>query len=235
MPGFFGQPDPDENHLAAHGKRVACLAKYPVLPNAVKKKEPSWQFCGQKKALLVSRLGEDKRPSIEAFITLCLKWHMPFQIAGDFSEQGGRKLKFDLQRQFNLDEKIFLGYINTEEFLQKYWKRFLFVGGIGQVILEAGQLGYPCLLTSLLGEQQSFWVTQNNIGDVINYNCSPHSVAESALLKQNQNLEDCFQDISSGKTSLYSISSFINENCSLEANIVKYDLITRSKRKTVGS
>ncbi len=218
---------------AAHGKRVPCLAKFPVLPNAIPVKETCWRFCRQKEALLISRLAEDKRPSIEAFIELCFAWNISFRIAGDFTDRQEAKLKKEIQHRFRLKENVFLGRIDTTTFLENHWGQFLFVGGLGQVILEAGQLNYPCLVASLLGAQQSFWVTRANVRQLIEYNCSPHYEEESILLKQNQNLTACLSDIRVGKTDLFEVGDIINKCCNLETCLTKYENITQGERSNI--
>ena len=49
------------------------------------------------------------------------------------------------------------------EYLSAHAGEYLFVAGVGQVILEAGSLGYPCYLTSDLGVANSTFLTQDNI------------------------------------------------------------------------
>lgn len=209
----------------AHGKRVPELEKFPVLPNAVITRSACWKWREQKEALLVSRICYDKRSSIEGFICLCQAWGIPFRIAGDLTDTENIKLKHELLSKFNLHKEIFLGKINTEEFLQRSWDRFLFVAGVGQVILEAGQLNYPCLVASLLGKSTSFWVTKENIYRVLDYNCSPHDEAECKLLKEGQNLNECLRDILAGNTGRFAIGDVINKECCLDTCLARYEKI----------
>jgi len=206
----------------AHGERVRSLRKYPVLPNAVLPQKPCWKFFHQHKAIIISRLAEDKRPSLEGFISLCTHWKIPFYIAGDFSDKEGSAIKRSLQKTLLLNESVFLGKVDTVPFLYARWKDFLFVGGVGQVILEAGQLDYPCLLCSLLGAQESFFVCKSNLSQVLNYNCSPHTPAENKLLKQNQNIEKCIKQICMGETTPYQLGNKINTTCNLDNNLRQY-------------
>lgn len=207
------------SHLA-HGLRVPNLKQYPVLPNGIIPNKFRWSFVGQKKALLISRLDKDKLSSIESFIQFCYSTDISFQIAGDFSTCEGKQIKKYLQFKYSITDSVFIGIVDTTEFLIHSWKEILFVGGLGQVILEAGQLDFPCLLCSLLGKEYSFFVTHHNIESVINYNCSPHSVEENKLLQGNQNIEQELKNLKTGKVSAFKLSDFIEKRCNLK-NILK--------------
>lgn len=141
---------------AVHGRRVPLLQFAPVLPNALAYKPAVWKFGGQQTAVFISRLAADKVPSFEAFIELCRKGNIPFELAGGLAGKEARAVKRALQQQYALADKVFIGEVDTQEFLTRRAKRYLFVGGVGQVILEAGQLGYPCVVCSVRGRGFAF-------------------------------------------------------------------------------
>lgn len=122
---------------------------------------PYWEYKGQKKALLVSRINTDKIKSIECFIKYCRKNNIEFEIAGE--EQKGSNLKQKLIKKYYLNENNFIGNIDTLDYLSKHIDDILFVGGVGLVILEAAYLNYPCLCCSdWTGNNYSF-ITLDNI------------------------------------------------------------------------
>ena len=190
------------------GRRVPLLAKYPVLPNAVYLVSPVWSFCSQKKALFVSRLSPEKLPSIESFVSFCLSHHLAFDIAGDISSDAGCEIKELLQKKYILEESCFLGEIATVPFLKEHIHDYLFVGGVGQVILEAGMLGYPCLVCSLLGMEKSFFVTKENFLKAYQTNFSPHTKQENLSLSDAVfQIKNDFSLLCSGEVDNFIISN----------------------------
>lgn len=139
------------------------LNHYRVLPNAIRFDTPFWHYRKQRKALIVSRISREKLLQICAAIEFCRTRNISFQIAG--SHQNGKIGRF-LRKKYRLTENMFIeGPINTVEYLKTHVGDYLFVAGVGQVILEAGVLGYPCLLASDLGADCSTFLTRENIGN----------------------------------------------------------------------
>lgn len=64
--------------------------------------------------------------------------------------------------KFNLKEENFIGEINTMEYLSKNRDKILFVGGLGQVIIEGLFLNFPCLCCSNYKDKGFSFVTNKN-------------------------------------------------------------------------
>lgn len=147
-----------ENHYRA-------INKAEVIQNCIDtnkhKNLPSWEYKGQKKALLISRINKDKVKSIECFVRYCQKYNIEFEIAGE--EQAGSNLKQLLCKKYNLRESHFIGRVNTLEYLSQHIDDILFVGGVGLVILEAAYLNYPCLCCSDWEGANYSFITLSNI------------------------------------------------------------------------
>ena len=137
------------------------LKSYHVLPIAITGQTPCWKWNGQRRALLISRIRYDKCKQIESFVEYCKTKDIPFHIAG---ATGNSRIARKLIKRLSLQPEHFIGRIdNTPEFLTAHADEYLFVAGVGQVILEAGSLGYPCFLCSDLGPAYSTFVTRQNI------------------------------------------------------------------------
>lgn len=137
------------------------LAHHKVLPIAIGSNVSGWRYEGQRTALCVCRISRDKYRQITTFVDYCRMRDIPFRIAGPkvSASTVGR-----LKKDYGLDSTHFIGRLdNTVEYLLAHAGEYLFVAGVGQVILEAGSLGYPCYLTSDLGVANSTFLTQDNI------------------------------------------------------------------------
>ena len=131
-----------------------------------------WEYKNQNTALLISRLMPDKLKSINCFINYCKKHNIKFKIAGE--ENSDRKVKDKLKVKYGLTDDIFIGKIDTIPFLSAHMDDFLFVAGVGLVILEAGALNYPVFVCSdTKGECYSF-VTKENVDLFDNFTIKPY-------------------------------------------------------------
>lgn len=163
----------------AQQKRYQALSACTVIPNtlpAIGTLSAIWQWQGQTRALYISRLDEDKMPSIQAFIDFCTKYHIHMDIAGSGFILQHLKEKYG-------SEICFLGAIDTNMFLQNQRHKYLFVSGIGQVALEGLASGYPVLIAPLIGEKYCFFVTNENLQKLQIYNFSPHTETEAACFE----------------------------------------------------
>lgn len=203
-------------------KRVPMLKIFPVFPNAVFNRKAVWCFCNQKKAIFISRLSKDKLPSIESFIQLCISVNLQFDIAGGGPESP--QVEKFLMEKYSLKQEYFIGEVETEKFLIKKWKEYLFVGGIGQVILEAGMLGYPCMVCSLVGLESSFFVTNDNFVDAYETNFSPKlSFYLRKLQSSSNNLLKDYKRINKGNINPFNISEKIKKKANLPTILKRYE------------
>lgn len=60
----------------------ANLGYHLTLPNGIDAGVPVWNYCGQRKALIISRLQKDKFMRLCAAIEFCATRNIPFEIAG---------------------------------------------------------------------------------------------------------------------------------------------------------
>lgn len=133
-----------------------------ILPNAVDPRTaPVWRYSGQNKALIISRLRDDKYRQLCAAVEFCRDRGFGFEIAG--APVGGRTAS-RLRKKYALSRDVFSpGAIHTPRFLRDHAGEYLFVAGVGQVLLEAGAAGYPCLLASGMGAHCCTFLTRSNI------------------------------------------------------------------------
>lgn len=190
------------------------LQPYKVLPIAIPEKAPQWRYVGQRTALLVSRIGRDKYDQIAAFATYCQACGIPFRIAGPpVSRSTVKRLK----RRFGLQNSHFIGRLdNTSAYLTAHIRDYLFVAGVGQVLLEAGSLGYPCYLTSDLGPEHSTFVTQRNIRD--NFGCNltlAYKIDDADFERES--------DIRTDELAKYDISEALRERFDMRKRYAEYE------------
>ena len=133
----------------------------------------TWKYKDQKTAILISRIGVDKLESIECFIQYCTKNKIPFEIAG--GEQYKDILKNKLKKKYNLKDNVFIGQVQTLDFLEKNMYKYLFVAGVGQVVLESGILGFPVFVASSYKGQNYSFVTIDNFDLFDNFTIKNYS------------------------------------------------------------
>ncbi len=180
---------------------------------------PFWEYKGQKKALLISRINTDKIKSIECFIQYCKLYNIEFEIAGE--EQCGSNLKQKLIKKYRIDESVFIGNVDTFEYLSQHVEDILFVGGVGLVILEAAYLNYPCMCCSEWENSNYSFVTLLNIDLFDNFTIRSHSLVTRNNKKEFVlNLESL---------NLYQLRNYITCNRDLKIFIEKYLKIIEGK------
>ena len=128
-----------------------------------------WSFNGQRKALFVSRLDQEKLPTLRAFIDFCKEKNIDPEIAGPLSQQSALDIRKIIEQEYG-HAATFLGEIDCLPFLKEHSNDYLFVGGIGQVPLEALSLGFPTFVCSHYGKEYSSFVTDKNFETLQTYN-----------------------------------------------------------------
>lgn len=91
----------------------------------------------------------------------------------------------------------------------------LFVAGVGQVLLEAGAAGFPCLLVSDKGAEYSTFLTRHNVRENYGRNLTLAHPAE-----RHTNVR--VSDIEFGQLDDYDISDAIRENFSFSKRFEEY-------------
>ncbi len=190
------------------------LQSYKVLPIAIADNTPQWRYGGQRTALLVSRVGRDKYKQIAAFAEYCQTHDIPFRIAGPLISHSTVRC---LKKNYNLQNAHFIGKLdNTVAYLSAHTDEYLFVAGVGQVLLEAGSLGYPCFLASDLGADNSTFITRGNIEGNFGRNLTLAYRINDMNFEQEKNL-----DI--GNLTKYDISRVIKESFDIRDRYAEYE------------
>ena len=101
----------------------ANLGYHLTLPNGIDAGVPVRNYCGQRKALIISRLQKDKFMRLCAAIEFCATRNIRFEIAGMCENSSLTKR---LKRRYTLRPDVVApGAINTREFLKKNADRYL--------------------------------------------------------------------------------------------------------------
>lgn len=196
------------------------IKKAYIIPNAIKNQNIKWEYLGQKKAILISRIDKEKLPTIEAFIGFCKDNNFEFEIAGE--ENLTDNIIFYLTKKYNLSSKNFIGLVDTIPYLIENLDKYLFVGGVGLVLLEAASLGYPCFCCSHLGKEYSSFITNDNIDKFVFNNFTIKEGNARDVLK-NRVIELLFENID-----IYDLSSYIEKNNNLNKTLNEYKVLINS-------
>lgn len=188
-------------------KSYKKLKNMTVIANAINYIEPVWKFQNQNKALIISRIEKDKLRTICSAIEYCKKNNIDFDIAGNKEISYINKLK----RKYNISDNVFIGKIDTIEFLKENWEKYLFIGGVGQVIIEAGILGYPCFCSSSINYKESSFITSDNIiSESWNFTISRRNFIKKIPYLDLNNIEK------------YNLNSYLKEHRNLDKMFEKY-------------
>ena len=129
--------------IIVNDKSHGAIADSVMVPNWLRNPVMRlWRFEGQKKALFISRHCADKLSTLRNFLDICEKYGVEPVVAGPAAERDKRVLA---QLKRAAPENI-LGTIETVRYLEEHAKEYLFVGGVGMVVLEAASLGVPALI-----------------------------------------------------------------------------------------
>lgn len=139
------------------------IANITPIFNWIERLDPVWERKKQRKALFISRIEPDKMPTIINFITICRGYGWDFEIAGTHDKEKNVAAVEELM-SLGVSKSSFIGHIDTIKHLQKNADEYLFIGGVGQIPIEAVSLGYPVLITPHLDNPNlSTFVTPQNI------------------------------------------------------------------------
>ena len=178
-------------------------------------------------ALLISRLDEDKRLSIESFIVFCVTNNIDFRIAGStsYSKDFSEYIESTCQKHSFSSDK-FIGNIDTINFLKQNGSQISFVAGLGQVVIEAGSLGYPVYISHVYGaENHVGFVTQKNFNSLLNTNFTGRNFPNVSF---SQTLEELQYIHSDDK---FNIKLLIEQNFSEQICVDLYRQIWNTKSK----
>lgn len=144
------------------------VRKIQHIPNWVQFVGGKWIFDKQDKALFISRLDTEKMPTLKSFINVCNSIGCRFDIAGNISSKNKEKVVRYLK---GLDNCNYLGEIDTKDFLDRNINEYLFVGGVGQVAIEAASYGIPFLVCTHLDDYNySRFIAKRNFDRLVENN-----------------------------------------------------------------
>lgn len=115
----------------------------PVIRNWIDSIMPKWSYAGQNRALFISRVDDEKFPTLKSFLRVCKDIGCDYEIAGDMNKPS--RMKNFIR---DMEPGRFIGPVDTVRFLEQNANNYLFVGGVGQVSLEALSFGIPALVAA---------------------------------------------------------------------------------------
>ena len=122
---------------------------------------------GATKALYIGRIDVEKLLTVQSFVEVCQRFGVDYEIAGSVND--AREVKAWAATQ---SKEVFIGVIDTRHYLTNHGHKYVFVGGVGQVVLEAVAANMPCLVTTHNKDaMRSAFVTTDNLGELLEWNC----------------------------------------------------------------
>ena len=120
-----------------------------------------------KKALYVGRIDAEKLPTVKSFVAICRRYGIDYDIAGSLSD--AREVQAWIPTQ---PANVFIGMVDTRQYFLSHGNDYAFIGGVGQVVLEAVAANLPCLVTTHQKDaMRSAFVTKSNLAELLNWNC----------------------------------------------------------------
>ena len=129
--------------------------------NGVGKTESVWRYADQKKAVFISRLNEEKLPTLLSFCDFCRKNGLHGDIAAPLTPEAVRIREYVISR-YGEGNHTFLGAVTTDSFLREHGEEYLFCAGVGQVVLEGAAFGMPVLVCAHAGMEHSTFLCEEN-------------------------------------------------------------------------
>jgi len=203
------------------------LEPIPRIPNWIGDCQPLWKYKGQSKALFISRLNYDEKlPTLISFIEVCKKIGCDFCIAGNMDfNSGGKGIESIIS---NLNKNQYLGPIDTISYLKNHVHEVLFVGGVGQVPIEAASLGIPALVcTHLADVEKSRFVTAENLDFFIEHN---FVINKYTLDNDIGNIRHFIQAIDKNAFSVFNVVSHIKNKLSENKAMTDYLMVLQMER-----
>lgn len=190
-----------------------------IIPNAVESASYKYILPQNEplEAIIISRICREKCPTLKAFIEFCLKSNIVPRIGGP--ESKNRKIEKYLIKKYHLHNENFLGLYDTKD-LSHNLGRYLFVAGVGQVVLNAGIYGYPVFLTSHLGLKYSVFLTSQNFSIFAPEN---FTIKRPNIYSATDNLRSqALSDIIRGKNECYNLNPSISKSFMIDNIFEKY-------------
>lgn len=127
------------------------------------------------KALYIGRIDSEKLPTLKNFVAICLQYGFKFEIAGPLSLAQKAVAEFIS----TLPQNTCIGTIDTRAFLMTRGHEYAFIGGVGQVPLEAAAANLPALITPHFADvHRSVFLTNDNLSHLLHWNCVIKGIPE---------------------------------------------------------
>lgn len=177
------------------------------VPNWIRHVQKVWTFHDQTNALLVSRIDKEKLPTVIAFVEICKQLGINFHIAGDCTENEQWVRAVIDQTGIDIRPNL-IGLIETMNYLKQNADKYIFVAGVGQVVLEAASLGFPALILSHIKPKFSSFVTRNNLNYFASWN---FVIRYCPINKKLGGFSECFERIKRGDTDDFDVVDELND------------------------
>lgn len=189
----------------------------PRIPNWTDIIENTWCWNQQKKALFISRFDREKWSTLESFAKVCEELSCDFEIAGNITPKVSNQFNRFLSSHKNC---TYIGEIDTENHLRNNSNRYLFIGGVGQVPLEALSFGIPALVSTHQADYlQSRFVTKQNLHILAKYNLV---IKKYLANTESGNIAHFQQSIQDKDFSEFSLCDEVRQYLSEESVMQKY-------------
>ena len=188
---------------------------FPVIRNWVDSITPKWSFSGQNRALFISRVDDEKFPTLKSFLWICKKIGCDYEIAGNISKSS-KMGDFIRKMEYNR----FIGTVDTVRFLERHANDYLFVGGVGQVPLEALSFGIPALVATHHEDYEySRFVVRDNFDRLASNNfVIRHFLPDDTA----GHFEQFIHDRSTGNLDRYTDTTLLYARCTVESAMRQY-------------
>lgn len=129
------------------------------------------------KALYIGRIDREKLPTVKNFVTICRRYGLEYEIAGPVYKE--EAVSEWIQGQ---PKDVMLGTLDTRAWLAEHGAEYAFIGGVGQVVLEAVAANLPCLVaTHGNNALRSAFVTKGNLASLLEWNCVLRGCPEATV------------------------------------------------------
>lgn len=192
----------------------AAFCDYAVIENAISMPEcPAWGYNGQQKALVFSRFSSDKMATLLNVSAFLKKKGIPFEIVGMVQDEDAKNLL--IEKAGLHPSQIKEMNVGGPEYMKKHAGEYLFVAGVGIVLLEAASLGFPCLIASELRPEGCTFLTRESLAEHI----YPNFTYPVATEEGEANIVG---EIDVDKIEDYILEDIIRDQYSMSSRIVEY-------------
>lgn len=195
-----------------------ALNSFDYIPNAVVLPPKTvWEYRAQKKALIFSRIAMDKAVGLINVINLFKRQGIDFDVVGQ--PDAASTIEHICRETGVSADKFQPINVDGQEFMASHGDEYLFVAGVGLVLLEAGALGFPCMIISEISPDRCTFVTADILKKKVFPNLSYIRITleREAVINNEFSLDNLQQ---------YALRPVIEEDYSIDSLIQKYISVT---------